>query len=255
MESNHGQLVAALNGAIRRARVACADLASAAFPHFCVVCGREGLVLCASCRPHAISPLRGIFVCPGCGVATPLGARCGRRACAAGGGIDGLMAAAPYAHPVLRELLRLYKYERVAEAGEAVRVAFAGFARDHVAALRAVSAYAIIVPVPMHPFREALRGFNQADELADAVARVAGRPLASGLLRRRLRLRAQANLPAGRRRANALGSVALSGRMHNGATFVLVDDVVTTGATLDACAAALKAAGAGEVWAVTFLRG
>lgn len=231
------------------------SLASAAFPHFCIVCGREGHVLCASCRPHVLSPIRGIFVCPGCGVATPLGARCGRRACAASSGIDGLIAAAPYAHPVFRELLRLHKYERVAEAGDAVCMAYAGFVRDHAAAFRTVSGAALVVPVPMHPFREALRGFNQAEGLARVAAAVTGGPCMSGLLRRRFRLLAQANLPAGRRRANAAGSIAVSGRVPKGAAILLVDDVVTTGATLDACAAALKATGAGPVWATTFLRG
>lgn len=255
MESKHGQLVAALNGAVRRARVACAGLASAAFPHFCVVCGREGHVLCAACRPHAISPTRGIFVCPGCGSATPLGARCGRCACASSSGIDGLITAAPYAHPVFRELLRLHKYERVAEAGETVRAAYSGFARDHAAAFRAVSGGAIVVPVPMHPVREALRGFNQAEGFARVAAAVTGKPCVPGLLRRRFRFRAQANLSAGRRSANAAGSVVVSGYVQKGAAFMLVDDVVTTGATLDACAAALKSAGAGTVWASTFLRG
>lgn len=202
-----------------------------------------------------MSPVRGIFVCPGCGIATALGARCGRRACASSGGIDGLIATAPYAHPVFRELLRLHKYERVTEAGESVRAAFATFARDHANALRAVSGGAVIVPVPMHPFREALRGFNQAEALADVVAAVTARRRGSDVLRRRLRFRAQANLPNVRRRANALGSVVLASRVPMGASFVLVDDVVTTGATLDACAAALKAGGAGTVWAVTFLKG
>jgi predicted amidophosphoribosyltransferase len=255
MESKHGQLVAALSGSASHARVAVTRLAEAVFPHYCVVCAREGSVLCVDCHPYVMSPLRGIFVCPGCGATTALGAKCGSRSCAASGGIDGLIAAAPYGNPVLRELLRLHKYERVAEAGDAARAAFATFVRNHEAALRTVSADAAIVPVPMHPFREALRGFNQANGFAEVVAAATDRTVSAGLLRRRLRLRPQAKLPATSRRSNAAGSVVATGRVPGGARFVLVDDVVTSGATLDACAAALKAAGAGEVWGVTFLRG
>lgn len=107
------------------------------------------------------------------------------------------------------------------------------------------------VPVPLHPSRERTRGFNQARELA----RHLGLPLVDGLRRVR-NTAAQADLPAARRHANVRGAFMVSDRERrfDGSILVLVDDVSTTGATLNACAAALLAAGAREVRAITAAR-
>ena len=249
MESEARNLGAAM---IEAGRDALGLMARAAFPHFCRACGREGKVLCDGCAAAELVPLEGIFVCPGCGGRAPLGARCGRPSCRDATPLDGLIAAAPYARPVPRELLRLWKYERVEEAGELLAAYFAGFVRRHRHALAPVGG--AVLPVPMHPFRRAYRGFDQAAALADAFQRETGGPPAGPVLRRRFRWSAQAVLedPATRRK-NARGSVEVRGSVAG--DFVLIDDVATTGATLAACAAALKGAGASRVWAVTLLAG
>lgn len=114
---------------------------------------------------------------------------------------------------------------------------------------------AVVVPVPMNFFRQARRGFNQAEALAGVFAELVGAPLAPRLLGRRLRLRHQAELDTDdARRRNAAGSFNLLGHFRAGQEFVLVDDVATSGATLQAAAATLKAGGAGRVSAVVFLR-
>jgi len=252
MESERRDLAAEV---IERGRKTLGLLAGAAFPHFCCSCGAEGTIICDMCATDAFAPLEGIFVCPGCGERSPLGALCGRKACRKGTPIDGSIAAAPYGRPVLRELLRLYKYERVDEAMMALEAAFVGFGRRHRGALEQVLSGAVIVPVPMHPFREAYRGFNQAAMLADALGRELGTPVSRGVLRRRFRFSSQAALKDDdARRTNVQGSVLAAGVVP-GRHYVLVDDVITTGATLSACASALKAAGAGRVWAVTLLTG
>jgi ComF family protein len=108
-----------------------------------------------------------------------------------------------------------------------------------------------VVPVPLHHSRRRERGFNQAADLA----RDLGRPVVFGL--RRVRATAtQADLPASRRHSNVRGAFAPTpcARTLSGRTVVLVDDVSTTGATLDACAAALKACGVREVRALTAAR-
>jgi ComF family protein len=107
------------------------------------------------------------------------------------------------------------------------------------------------VPVPLHFRRRIERGFNQAVDLAAHV----GIPWIAAL--KRVRATAvQAGLPASRRHANVRDAFA-AGRqasMLRDAVVVLIDDVCTTGATLDACARALKGAGAREVRALTAAR-
>ena len=108
----------------------------------------------------------------------------------------------------------------------------------------------LVVPVPLHRSRERARGFNQARELG----RHLGVPLADALTRTRQTV-SQADLPAARRHANVRGAFEWRRSVPVGRrTIVLVDDVSTTGATLNACASALLDAGAAEVRALTAAR-
>jgi ComF family protein len=106
------------------------------------------------------------------------------------------------------------------------------------------------VPVPLHPLRRFTRGFNQANELARAL----GVPVRHALRRAR-HTRSQADLPAARRHANVRNAFRLARRASvDGACVVLVDDVSTTGATLEACARTLVEAGVKEVRALIAAR-
>jgi ComF family protein len=109
-----------------------------------------------------------------------------------------------------------------------------------------------VVPVPLHAFRLYRRGFNQAAELA---AYVEIPHLAA--LRRRRATATQTDLPEAERHRNVRDAFAVRRSARSavsGSVVVLIDDVSTTGATLDACAAALLAAGAKEVRALTAAR-
>jgi ComF family protein len=115
----------------------------------------------------------------------------------------------------------------------------------------------ILVPVPLHPLRRLQRGFNQANDLALRF----DRPILQALWRARATV-SQAGLTAAARRRNVRHAFRLSplvsrrtqSRFVEGRILVLIDDVRTTGATLDACARVLKAAGAKEVRALTAAR-
>jgi ComF family protein len=108
-----------------------------------------------------------------------------------------------------------------------------------------------VLPVPLHPSRQAERGFNQARELARPAAAAAGAPLWPHGCRRVRDTVPQAGLSGTSRRRNPSGAFVASARVE-GLDVAVVDDVLTTGATAVAVTAALRAAGAArvEIWAV-----
>jgi ComF family protein len=111
-----------------------------------------------------------------------------------------------------------------------------------------------LVPVPLGRVRERERGHNQAAELARWVGELAGVPVADGALVRARETRTQTALDPASRRANVSGAFATGQVKVGGFHVALVDDVLTTGATLGAAAEALVRGGAREVGAVTFAR-
>jgi len=111
-----------------------------------------------------------------------------------------------------------------------------------------------LVPVPLHRKRLRERGYNQAALLARETGRITGLPVREGWLARRRDTVTQARAAsAAERRSNVREAFVCPLELH-GEGVLLIDDVCTTGATLDACASALKSAGAGPVWGLTVAR-
>lgn len=113
-----------------------------------------------------------------------------------------------------------------------------------------------IVPVPLHPLKQREREFNQAERLAYRLGTALGLPVPGGLLRRMKPTRTQTLLTRTERAANVRRAFSVNPNIPlTGERIILVDDVLTTGATTSACAGALRSAGAGEVCVWTVARG
>ena len=108
-----------------------------------------------------------------------------------------------------------------------------------------------IVPVPLHRTRKRERGFNQAEVLAKELAELARIPLDRDSLRRTRFTLPQTGLSPSARRKNVRGAFDVRGSQLRGHTVLLVDDVMTTGATVNACARSLKQSGVKEVFVLT----
>jgi ComF family protein len=205
-------------------------------PQDCLLCGQAAgaRALCAACA--ADLPLLPAQRCPVCALPTPAGAVCG--ACLKHPPhYDETIAPLVYAFPVDR-LLQALKY------GHRLAIA-AHFARLLEAAAAGVRAD-IVLPMPLHRGRLRERGFNQAVELARPLARARGLPLAFDLVERSRDTVPQASLPWKNRARNIRGAFLCRARL-DGRQVLIVDDIMTTGATLNELARALRNAGAARV--------
>jgi ComF family protein len=111
----------------------------------------------------------------------------------------------------------------------------------------------LIVPVPLHPVKQREREFNQAERLAACLSRATGIPMNPSLVRRAIPTESQTRLDRVQRAANVRNAfVPVANAKLHGERVVLIDDILTTCATTNACAGALRQAGAGpiRVWAV-----
>ncbi|WP_127091823.1 ComF family protein [Aquabacter cavernae] len=242
--------------AARRLRAAGHGLLDLVLPPTCISCGaivRDAGGLCGGCwgRLALISPP----VCERLGTPFPYAPPNGAPllspdALADPPAFDRARAAVLFG-PVSRDLVHHLKY------GDRLDLArpMARLMRQAGAPL--LGEADLIVPVPLHALRLWRRRFNQAALLARHLSALTELPVAlEGLARTRATL-SQVNLSRAERRANVAGAFRVSktaeGRVA-GRRVLLVDDVFTTGATLDACARALRRAGASHVDAVTFAR-
>lgn len=153
---------------------------------------------------------------------------------------------------VVRDLIHQFKYNRQMHLRHLLaRMLREGFRDPRLEEAKPDA----IVPVPLHPARQRAREFNQAEVLGRLVGRRLGIPVVDCLQRRRFTL-TQTHFHREERFENLSGAFAVRpGFEADGRLFALVDDVLTTGSTADACAVALREAGAAAVVVITVARG
>jgi ComF family protein len=220
------------------------------FPPHCAVCEGFGAWLCADCIAK-IEPIEPP-VCQLCGlpwIGANHAAICSR--CQSSPPqLDGLRSYAMHDGP-LRRAIHQFKYEDLGElAGPLGRLMAEGWKR---LAPRGLELHAI-VPVPLHRHRQRQRGYNQAALLARELGARLGLPVLENTVIRSRATAPQVNLNAEARRTNVRDAFLCTGSGIAGKRLLLVDDVCTSGATLESVSLALRGAGAASVWACTLTR-
>lgn len=213
---------------------------SALLPQDCLLCGAAAgaALLCRDCLDSL--PALAVPRCPICALPAPGGERCG--ACLKSPpAFDATVALWRYGFPVDR-LVQALKFEH--------RLALAGFFAAGLQSGPHPSGD-LLVPVPLSPARLKQRGFNQAAEIARPLARALGIAIGLDDCRRTLETAPQTSLPWKERRRNIKNAFECAIDL-TGKSVIVVDDVMTTGATLDEFARTLKRHGAAHVsnWVV-----
>jgi len=227
-----------------------------AFPVVCVSCGTEGKYICEKCE---VFLGEASFICPICLRASFAGER--HLACQHRHGLNGLASIWEYEGAVQR-LLHCIKYDGVVHAiEEIIERACGSMALDQKRFCTFLSFLfspdTLVTYVPMHSRKEKRRGFNQTELLANALAKQTKSAVAC-LLEKTKETKPQVDLDKEERLYNMKGSFAISsGTLSVPITtlsVVLVDDVWTTGATMQECCKVLRKAGIQEVWGFTLAR-
>ncbi|MES2355758.1 MAG: ComF family protein [Pseudomonadota bacterium] len=211
-------------------------------PQDCVLCGVTAGSSMVCCDCLRTLPYHNLQACPRCALPTADGAICGR--CLVKPPIfERAVAVFDYCYP-LAELLHAFKYGGQFAVGKFLANAL-------VERVQKERWPELIVPMPLYPSRLAERGFNQAAEIARGVSCATDLPFSLSTLVKIRDTAPQVGLPWKERRANVKGAFACKADF-SGMRVAIVDDVMTTGASLDEAAKSIKQAGASEVviWVV-----
>ena len=212
-------------------------------PPSCAGCSQGGHFICQACESSLPALER-----PYCSLcARPGQPRVCERCAASSPAFDGVSA--PYLFEgAARQMVHGLKYDNLrASAPELGRLL-----AEYVSANPVPGN--VLVPVPLHRRRERERGYNQSELLAREPSKRTGVPVDCGMVRRIRNTPPQASIQNYEERTGNIAHAFECPSELNGESIVLIDDVVTTGSTMSACAAALKAAGAGSVWGLALAR-
>lgn len=227
---------------VRRMKNALLDLL---FPPRCVGCQRVGSWLCPRCLQEIelIKPP----ICPRCGQPKGRAGLCSLCRCTPPQ-IDAIRAVA-YFQGTLRQAIHRFKYQNQQNLAIPLGQLLSGYLQEHNLPVE------VIVPVPLHPTRVQERGYNQAALLARQLGQQTGLPVVENSLLRVKKTLPQVDLNAQERKENMQGAFRCADDRLVGRRVLLIDDVCTTGATLEASSVALREHKAHSVWALVLARG
>ncbi|MCK4539957.1 ComF family protein [Candidatus Parcubacteria bacterium] len=234
------------------------------FPIECLGCGEQGKWLCGQCfkKLEVNSKQR----CLNCKTENDFGGLCPE--CKKNFYLDGVLAAGNYEDKLISQLIKQYKYYfslKVADILSDFVLFFLRNLNSQIILLPAKRTGAprflfkqnnyCIMPVPLHKRRLRWRGFNQSEKLAKILSKKLNIPLINNQLIRTKYNRPQAKINSQKRKNNISGCFQYQGDSLAKKNIILIDDVVTSGSTLDECAKILKEKGAQKVWGLCVARG
>ncbi|MDD4352451.1 MAG: hypothetical protein PHU71_05790 [Candidatus Gracilibacteria bacterium] len=218
------------------------------FPLRCVACKKEGAWICKNCLNRL--SLRQIQTCPICkSRPRDFGEVCDF--CHGKSNLNGIFVVAESHQQVLRQLIHKFKYNFCQEVSiNLAELILRNFSQHFLS-----TENLILIPVPLHPKRERWRGFNQSALLSSLLGSYSNMLTLKNVLLRTRHTKSQMKLKRQQRLRNLEDAFLVHGQLDSKSTYILLDDIVTTGATLEACAKALRAAGARQVWGLALSRG
>ena len=225
------------------------------FPPFCIGCGREETYLCQDCASR-IEILEYQY-CPFCNTPkiTPDGKTC--PSCRKSKNLSGLYSATSYQDPLVKKMISLFKYKPfIKELSKPLTSLIIAHFQILGKMPEDFNQFTLI-PVPLHKKQLKKRGYNQSAELAKEISLRFKIPILNNALVKIKQTISQTKLNRTERLKNVRGvfeiNPSFSASIKN-KKILLVDDVFTTGSTMEECAKTLKKAGAKEVWGVTIAR-
>jgi len=230
-------------------------LVAGVLPYECPGCGARGdSLVCGACRGN-MAAIREPY-CRTCGRPLPPGVQYKEdcRDCVEGSfHFDRCRSVFLYEPPV-SGIVKRFKFRKNVHLGDFLCAAMAEIMEREPEMFGDFCGADAIAPVPLHPFRLVWRGFNQAEMLARGASKVLGVRVLKCLVRKR-NTRPQSRLDVKQRAANVKGAFAVRGGVDvAGKRIIIVDDVMTTGATVNECSKVLLGAGAEEVFVLTAAR-
>jgi len=222
------------------------------FPKYCLGCNKEGSYYCALCQQKG--PLTWSGLCFGCRKISLSGRLC--EVCQSSYYFDGVICAADYEDKVVSSLIQVLKYNFVKEIATNLGLLVAKALEEKInlasGPFKNNFFKASVIPVPLSKKRYHWRGFNQAEEISKSLANYFNLDLNNNLVRLK-NVKPQAKLTEAKRLINMQNCFGVIGKVSE--RIILVDDVITTGATVNECAKILRTAGAKEIWVVVCAKG